>query len=85
MDIKNNKKLSWEDDLEGSYFFYKEKESDVIWDVERVGYLDGPLFSFDRKTILCLWTDYPHNFTPEQKAIFDKEQPYWAEFFKNRC
>ena len=22
--------------------------------------------------------------TPEQKALFDRENPYWAEFFKDR-
>ncbi len=25
--------------------------------------------------------DYPQNFTNEEKALFDKENPYWANFF----
>lgn len=31
-----------------------------------------------------MFQDYPHELTPEQKAIFDKENPYWADYFKER-
>jgi len=41
-------------------------------------------FSFDKKVIFNLFEDYPHNLTDEQKELFDKENPYWADFFKNR-
>ena len=40
------------------------------------------LVSFDRYRIFNLWCDYPWKFTPEQKALFDKENPYWADSFK---
>ena len=46
----------------------------------------GPLVvTFDPKTLLNLWQDYPARFTPEQKAAFDRENPYRADSFKGRC
>lgn len=42
------------------------------------------LVSFDRKTVFNIFSDYPWKFTPEQKALFDKENPYWANFFRER-
>lgn len=40
--------------------------------------------SFDKKTIFNIFADYPHKLTKEQKEIFDKENPYWADFFRDR-
>ena len=42
------------------------------------------LFTFDKETVLNLWTDYPQKFTPEQIQIMREEQPYWYEFFMPR-
>lgn len=42
------------------------------------------LFTFDGKQIFNLFRDYPHLLTAEQKKIFDAENPYWADFFKDR-
>ena len=72
--------------------FYKENETDIIWWVDNYAVHNGELypmdgeylFSFDRKKIFNLFQDYPHALTPEQKEIFDKENPYWADFFKGR-
>lgn len=64
--------------------FYKHNDTDQIWwtgDLETVGDL---LFTFDKKKIYNLFKDYPHNLTKEQKEIFDKENPYWKNFFKDR-
>ena len=67
------------------YTFYHENENDVIWWVEAPIEHDGEfLFSFDRKRVYNLFSDYPYKLTPEQKRIFDKENPYWANFFKDR-
>lgn len=64
--------------------FYKENSSDLIWWVD-TSEQDGVfLFSFDKKEIYNLFADYPHKLTPEEKATFDKENPYWADFFKDR-
>ena len=65
--------------------FYKESPNDTCWWVnyadEQLGTLE---VSFDKKKIYNLWTDYPEKFTATEKAIFDKENPYWAEFFAGR-
>lgn len=64
--------------------FYKENETDLIWwvdDPETKGVWE---FSFDGETVFNLFSDYPDKLTPEQKEIFDRENPYWADFFKDR-
>lgn len=37
-----------------------------------------------RGTVFNMFADYPKALTPEQKQIFDKENPEWADFFKDR-
>ena len=65
--------------------FFKNNPDDAIWWVDNGDEAKGEwLFSFDKKTVYNMFADYPHNLTPEQKAIFDKENPYWAEFFSDR-
>lgn len=66
------------------YEFYKNKASDVIYWVDNVEAKGERLFSFDRMKIYNLFADYPHALTSAEKAIFDKENPYWADFFKGR-
>ena len=38
-------------------------------------------FTFDGKTVYNLFRDYPGKLTKEQKALFDAENPYWADYF----
>ena len=65
--------------------FYKNHKNDVIWWVDNIGVVDGEwLFTFDKKNIFNMFRDYPYKLTPKQKAIFDKENPFWADFFKDR-
>ena len=54
-------------------------------------WLDNPeqigehLFTFDGgATIYSLFKDYPYALSEDEKALFDAENPYWAEFFKDR-
>lgn len=63
--------------------FYKNNESDKIWWVDYIGRRGFQAVSFDKKKILFLFGDYPQNFTKEEKALFDKENPYWANFFND--
>lgn len=75
--------------------FYKKNPSDCVWwtcHLDEVAfkrgeyspYLGEHLFSFDKKVVFNLFADYPYKLTPEQKEIFDKENPYWKEFFSWR-
>lgn len=66
------------------YNFYKNKKSDKVYWVDNLDVKGEHLFSFDKQTIFNLFADYPHKLTPEQRAIFDKENPYWADFFRDR-
>lgn len=64
--------------------YYKNNSTDKIWWVDDLEHKGRFLFSFDKKQVFNLFEDYPHNLTPEQKEIFDKENPYWKDFFKDR-
>lgn len=64
--------------------FYKNNPSDKIWWVDNPETVGIWLFSFDQKKIYNLFADYPEKLTPEQKKNFDEENPYWADFFKDR-
>ena len=64
--------------------FYKKNENDIIWWCDEIDSFGQYLFSFDKKKIFNLFEDYPHNLTKEQKEIFDKENPFWVDFFKER-
>ena len=65
--------------------FFKNSKNDVIWWLDNGEESKGEFaFSFDKKKTYNLFADYPHALTPEEKAIFDKENPYWADFFKDR-
>lgn len=61
--------------------FYKNEPTDKIWWVTNLDTVGEFLFSFDKKKIFNLFQDYPWKLTAEQKELFDKENPYWANFF----
>jgi hypothetical protein len=42
------------------------------------------LFTFDKTNIFNMFRDYPYKLTKKQREIFDKENPYWADYFKDR-
>lgn len=62
---------------------WKRSPGRLIWWAETDG-IGADYFSFDKKKVFALWGDYPDALTPEQKAIFDRENPYWADFFKRK-
>ena len=70
--------------MKNKYNFYKKKENDLVWWVEKGDDTGEHLFSFDKNKTYNLFQDYPYNLTPEEKEIFDKENPFWANFFRDR-
>lgn len=65
--------------------WYKEEETDKIWWLDNSDETRGVfIFSFDKKKQYNLFQDYPHNMNPEEVKLFDKENPFWAEFFQDR-
>ena len=64
--------------------FYKKNETDTIWWIDNPDKVGEHLFTFDKEKIFNLFKDYPQSLTPEEKETFDRENPYWAEFFKER-
>lgn len=65
---------------------FKNNPDDKISWVDNLGESVGVfLFKFDgNDRVFNMFRDYPHELTAEQKAIFDRENPYWAEFFSDR-
>ena len=71
--------------MEQSNKFYKNNENDKIWWVDNSDRQVGVwLFWFDKKKIYNMFSDYPWKLTKEEREIFDKENPYWKNFFEDR-
>lgn len=56
--------------------WYKNHRGDKIYWKDQPDVCGEWVFSFDKKTEYNMFLDYPQNLTPEQKAIFDKENPH---------
>ena len=73
------------EEINWSEYCYKENHDDKIRWVDTSWFARGlMLFTFDKKKFYNLFEDYPQNMTSEEVEIFDKENPYWAEFFSDR-
>lgn len=70
--------------MQSKYWVKKEPHNKVWWLEEVEPAIGEFVFSSDQKTEFNIFRDYPHNLTVDQKAIFDAENPYWVEFFKDR-
>ncbi|MRI64484.1 hypothetical protein EDM00_10875 [Ornithobacterium rhinotracheale] len=73
--------------IQGVEYFdpFKEKETDKIYWLEPIDKAVGEyLFSFDLKKVYNLFADYPWALSKEEKETFDRENPYWKNFFKDR-
>ena len=70
--------------LEIPYELYHENEGDSIWWLDNAEDIGIRLFTFDKKKFYNLFQDYPDALTQEEKEIFDRENPFWVDFFKDR-
>lgn len=64
--------------------WYKNNETDKIWWKETPDYVGEWLFSFDKKEVFNMFSDYPNKLTKEQREVFNKENPFWKDFFRDR-
>lgn len=60
--------------------FYKKKPQDKVWWVDFPEEKGTFAISFDKENIYYLYRDY-FNLSPEQRALFNKENPYWEKYF----
>lgn len=69
--------------IKGYEDFYKEKQNknSKIWLTKKIDVTGELNISFDRKKIYNVFQDYPYNMTKEEIEVFEKEEPYWANFF----
>lgn len=63
----------------GKVYLSKEDDEKIYWGETEQPQEGELLFSFDGKTILNFWDDYPEKLTPEQTELFKKERPILAE------
>lgn len=64
--------------------FVKRNKNDIVLWLDGPGVKGDMVFSFDGVKRYNLFEDYPQALTLEEKAIFDRENPFWAEFFSDR-
>lgn len=62
--------------------FYKNNDNDKVWWVDNREQKGEMLFSFDKIKVYNLYQDY-HKLKGEEKEIFDNENPFWKDFFKD--
>ncbi len=89
--VMQNDEMIFESDEKNEYLYsvreqksYQREKGMVLWWDNKNENIGEFVFSFDGKIDYNLFSDYPSKLTDEQKEIFDKDQPYWANFFKNR-
>ena len=66
------------------YKFVRHNPNDAIWWVDKPENIGEWLFTFDKTNVFNMFRDYPERLTKKQKEIVDKENPEWANFFKDR-
>lgn len=63
------------------YNFVRHNPDDMVWWVDNPDVKGEHLFSFDKQNVFNLFSDYPGKLTKRQKEQFDKENPFWRDYF----
>ena len=69
----SNKDVWYKNDLDDQIWWKDTPDSKGLW-----------IFSFDKKKEYNMFRDYPWKLSPEEKRIFDEENPFWASYFSDR-
>lgn len=65
--------------------WYKNNDSDKIWWLDNGNEVLGQfIFSFDQKKKYNMFADYPYKLTKKEIEIFNEENPFWVNYFKDR-
>lgn len=65
--------------------WYKNNDSDKTWWLDNGSEVLGQfIFSFDKKKEYNMFADYPYKLTEKEIEIFNAENPFWANYFKDR-
>lgn len=62
----------------------KNEEGNKTWWLFQKDVIGEFIFTFDKKKIFNIYTDYPDKLTKEEKETFDRENPFWAAYFADR-
>lgn len=61
---------------------HKKSDSDkVYWLTKKDESIGEFLFSFDLKKVYNIYTDYPEKLSNEELRVFNKENPFWVDYF----
>lgn len=66
------------------YDFYKENPGDKVWWLDNYDVVGEYLFSFDKQKLYNLFADYPQKLSVREWLVFNAENEYWADFFRDR-
>lgn len=65
--------------------WHKKESDNKVWWLDNSNEVTGEfIFSFDKKKTYNLFEDYPSKLSKKEREIFDKENPFWADFFSDR-
>lgn len=64
--------------------WYKNNNNNKVWWYDNSDVVGVFLFSFDKIKVYNLYRDYPYRLSDKEKEVFDKENPFWANFFNDR-
>ena len=69
---------------QSKYSFVKQNPGDRVWWLDNYDIIGEFVFSFDKEKTFNLFEDYPHKLSVREWIIFNAENEYWEDFFRDR-